>query len=433
MAIRDYAFITGPETSTLPTATSPTATTDIATKGYIDGYLGTVGVAPNTASNYSLAASVSGGDLTIALKTQAGTDPTANDSVSASFRSATITTGTYTTVTQTSALSLTILEEQNLRHASVENPVKLWVYLVNNGGTLSLAASNFGYNDALLGTVIQAQQTFTATATNPGVCTCTSHGLENGDMVYISTTGTVPTNLAANVPLYVTNVTANTFELHTEAGRANGIQFLSAGTGTLSVYPISPRLFGAASLSSVPFRLIGTVAATHSNVGSGGWSAVNGVSSHVSRSELAGQIFAKWKKTSGNHATSGSSLAMDFASATVRDTHGAVDQGTARLYITIPGRYQIDACVSFDANATGVRYATLYNGYSVTETFAISALVSGNASLAQSCPMSVTKNFVKGDVIFLSSYQNSGGALNYNSAASSVLTYCSMQLIQSDV
>lgn len=36
MATREYAFVVGPETSTLPTAGTPSASTDLVTKGYAD-------------------------------------------------------------------------------------------------------------------------------------------------------------------------------------------------------------------------------------------------------------------------------------------------------------------------------------------------------------------------------------------------------------
>lgn len=36
MPIRDYNFVTGAETATLPTATTPSASTDLITKGYFD-------------------------------------------------------------------------------------------------------------------------------------------------------------------------------------------------------------------------------------------------------------------------------------------------------------------------------------------------------------------------------------------------------------
>ena len=60
------------------------------------------------AINYSLSASVAGNALTIALKTQAGTDPTSRDVSKISFRSSTLTSGAFNQRSITSALSITI-------------------------------------------------------------------------------------------------------------------------------------------------------------------------------------------------------------------------------------------------------------------------------------------------------------------------------------
>jgi hypothetical protein len=57
--------------------------------------------------------------------------------------------------------------------------------------------------------------TVTITEANPGVVTLTSHGLQTGDKVYLTTSGTLPTNLTASTPYYVSRIDANTFRLST--------------------------------------------------------------------------------------------------------------------------------------------------------------------------------------------------------------------------
>lgn len=84
--------------------------------------------------NCTFSASVGSNVLTIALKTNAGTDPSSSDPVIIPFRSATLTTGTPDTVTITSALSV---ETINGASQGTQNntPYRVWVVIFNNGGT----------------------------------------------------------------------------------------------------------------------------------------------------------------------------------------------------------------------------------------------------------------------------------------------------------
>jgi len=58
----------------------------------------------------------------------------------------------------------------------------------------------------------------TITIAAPGVVTNTGHGLSNAQRVKFSTTGALPTGLAANTNYYVVNKTDNTFELESTIG-----------------------------------------------------------------------------------------------------------------------------------------------------------------------------------------------------------------------
>ena len=99
----------------------------------------------NLINNLGLSASVAANALTIALKTKAGTDPTASDYVHVCFRNATAATGTFSLVEINSALSLVIPSATTIGtlSATAEN---LFVYLINNAGTAELAVST-GYYD----------------------------------------------------------------------------------------------------------------------------------------------------------------------------------------------------------------------------------------------------------------------------------------------
>ena len=63
--------------------------------------------------------------------------------------------------------------------------------------------------------------TFNVTIATPGVATLNGHGLYTGQMVYLTTTGALPTGLSANVAYYVIRVDANTFRLATSLANAN--------------------------------------------------------------------------------------------------------------------------------------------------------------------------------------------------------------------
>lgn len=96
--------------------------------------------------NYSLTASVAANALTIALKTKAASDPSSGDPVTISFRSSTAATGTYSGVTATAATSLVISSGSTLGHV---NGVAgyIYVYAINNAGTLVLGASSKRFDD----------------------------------------------------------------------------------------------------------------------------------------------------------------------------------------------------------------------------------------------------------------------------------------------
>jgi len=62
--------------------------------------------------------------------------------------------------------------------------------------------------------------TVTITSANPGVVSLSAHGLSTGSCVELTTTGTLPTNLAVNTNYYVIYVGADSFRLATSAANA---------------------------------------------------------------------------------------------------------------------------------------------------------------------------------------------------------------------
>ena len=97
--------------------------------------------------NCSISATVASSALTIALKTKAGSDPSAGDPVKIGFRSPTVTTGTYVQRTITSALSLVISSGSTLGHTST-NQHAIYVYGVDTGSGVVLGACSLRLDDS---------------------------------------------------------------------------------------------------------------------------------------------------------------------------------------------------------------------------------------------------------------------------------------------
>lgn len=93
-------------------------------------------------SNLGISATVAANALTIALKQADGTtDPSSGTSaVNVSFRNATITTGGYTSVSATGAVSVVIPSGTTIGTKSGKKHY-IYVYAINNAGTLELAVS----------------------------------------------------------------------------------------------------------------------------------------------------------------------------------------------------------------------------------------------------------------------------------------------------
>lgn len=91
--------------------------------------------------NGALQVSAAGSALTIAVKTQAGADPSGGDPVTAIFRNVTGTTGTATPLSLTAANSITVTSGSTLGLAS-STAFRLWIVGFNDGGTFRLGVWN---------------------------------------------------------------------------------------------------------------------------------------------------------------------------------------------------------------------------------------------------------------------------------------------------
>lgn len=107
-----------------------------------------------------------------------------------------------------------------------------------------------------LGEVIQVDSpTFTFTASG-STLTATAHGWANGDLVKVSSSGTLPGGLTASTAYYIVNKTTNAIKLATIKNGAPIIT-TSAGTGTHTVTVSSHKVYEslqAANLANTPHK-----------------------------------------------------------------------------------------------------------------------------------------------------------------------------------
>lgn len=96
--------------------------------------------------------------------------------------------------------------------------------------------------------------TVTITIASPGVVTSTGHNLNNTDVVYLSTTGALPTGLTAGVGYYVVNKTTNTYQLSLTSGGA-AINTTGSQSGVHTATLASTIMTSWSSLDDTPLTL----------------------------------------------------------------------------------------------------------------------------------------------------------------------------------
>jgi len=135
-------------------------------------------------------------------------------------------------------------------------------------------------------------------------------------------------------------------------------------------------------------------------------------------------------KNTTQSLTTATSTAITFGASDVEDfdTHSFHSTTTNTSRITIPnslgGVYQISAGARFDANATGVRYISVFlNGLAI----ALSMAPNNGTISGSGCSIYTAVKLIPGDYIELNAYQNSGGALNVGAVgATGKQTYLSV-------
>lgn len=101
---------------------------------------------PQELSNLTLTTAVGSSALTIAVKNLAGNTPSSTDFCRIAMRSSTLTSGSFTIRTIAAALSVVVSSGSTLGQVSAQ-PSRIWVYLIDNAGTLELAVSHKYYGE----------------------------------------------------------------------------------------------------------------------------------------------------------------------------------------------------------------------------------------------------------------------------------------------
>lgn len=273
----DWASLSGTGT-TIPTTTSPSFTTP------------TLGVASATTINkVTLTAPATGSTLTIAdgktltasnSLTLAGTDsttmtfPATSSTILTTGNTATITKGYTVTPNAIGTVSsgTTTLDATNGNYQYLINggafslsPPATGTYdvldlLVINGpsaGTITFTAGKWRVGSSTgstYATTARASGTATMTIASPCVVTFSTGGVQDGDPIFFTTTGALPTGLSVNTVYYAKYVSATTFNLAaTPGGTSINTSGSQSGTHTLtacSQFILSLRqIYGSATYS----------------------------------------------------------------------------------------------------------------------------------------------------------------------------------------
>ena len=119
------------------------AETDVSSGGASTTFSGLI-------ENLEISTSRSGNAETIAIKTAAGTDPSASDKIRIGFRDATAGTGAYSVLDVTSAASIVVSSGSTLGATSA-TIFRLWLVAFNDAGTFRLGVIKCALTDGVYG------------------------------------------------------------------------------------------------------------------------------------------------------------------------------------------------------------------------------------------------------------------------------------------
>lgn len=169
-------------------------------------------------SNCTIAASVGSNLLTVSLKDNAGSDPSASSPCNINYRNATASTGSLTLVQQTTAISISTNATGASLGSVANTAFRFWVVVFNNTGTNVLALFN-----AWDGSSIQPLNEGVLASTTPISGSATSAG------VFYSPNGTTVSSKAYRILGYIEYNSTGLTTPGTYASGPNFIQVFGSG------------------------------------------------------------------------------------------------------------------------------------------------------------------------------------------------------------
>lgn len=251
----------------------------------------------NDILNLGLAVSVASSAMTISLKQADGaTDPTALAPVYCSFRSSTVASGSFTQRSATAAASLVVPASATLGMVSAVAKF-LWVYLIDNAGTMELAVSSLKFDEGS----VQSSTAISAAATSVSVLYSTTSRSSKAIrcigrlLVTEATAGTwasLPTEIAINPKQPVAMCAAAYYADNTTYADGNTVQWNNKIFDNLNAVTT-----GASWLFTVPVGYGGlyevTLTADFISSATTGWQInVNGVGSGWYANPVAGKALS---------------------------------------------------------------------------------------------------------------------------------------------
>ena len=162
--------------------------------------------------NCTLAASVGSNILTVALKDNAGSDPSATSPCNINYRNVTAATGSTTLVQQTAALSITTNATGATLGSANSTAFRFWVVVFNNAGTNVMALINcsnattiFPLNEGIIAssTAISGSATSAGVFYTPNGTTVTSKAYRILGYIEYNSTGLVAAGTYTSAPNFV--------------------------------------------------------------------------------------------------------------------------------------------------------------------------------------------------------------------------------------
>jgi len=219
--------------------------------------------------NHGIDTSVAASALTVSLKTRALADPSAGDPVQISFGNVVDATGDFVLRSVTAALSVTIPSGGTLGHQDGEMGF-IYVYAVDNAGTIELALSGIMFDEGML------ENTTTATA-----------GSDLGDVLYANT-GVLGKRIRLLARLESAQVTAGTwavtpqkealvpFEASYKINQDES-SAVTSSTSSIVFIPLSPVLEANLTVNKTSVVLV-----TLKSISDGGFSVTSVTNSFIS-------------------------------------------------------------------------------------------------------------------------------------------------------